>query len=50
MYNHKEVEKKIRENYEAAFEKSLGDEEIDEKEAKFCISIVKNIVDYIDSI
>ena len=29
-----EVEKKIRENYEAAFEKSLGDEEIDEKEAK----------------
>lgn len=27
-----------------------NDEIIDEKEAKFCISIVKNIVDYIDSI
>ena len=29
-----EIETKIRENYQAAFEKSLGDEELDEKEAK----------------
>ena len=29
-----EIEKKIRDNFNAAFEKSLGDEEIDEEQEK----------------